>query len=203
MASMDYFLIYIYMYMYMFYNKKYGKIRFTELIFFSMTIWRFICCHKYYIKINNRSTVKKGRNLTESEEESTDDDKTTQSLDVVDHGWGFFLDKQIVYIMFIIYHLSLVKYLFGPILPRHHSACNKETIHDQSRSALLIMEDFFSIFNRWINRSSILLHIYLKLTIAKNRLNSNFEKMLTSIHAETSYFLIVGRLDRLVENETT
>ena len=32
------------------------------------------------------STVKKGRNLTESEEESTDDDKTTQSLDVVDHG---------------------------------------------------------------------------------------------------------------------
>jgi hypothetical protein len=50
------------------------------------------------------------------------------------------------------------------------------------------MEDFFSIFNRWINRSSILLHIYLKLTIAKNRLNSNFEKILTSIHAETFYF---------------
>jgi hypothetical protein len=31
------------------------------------------------------STVKKGRNLTDSEEESTDDDKTTKSLDV-DHG---------------------------------------------------------------------------------------------------------------------
>jgi hypothetical protein len=34
MASMDYFLIYIYMYMYMFYNKKYGKIRFTDFFFF-------------------------------------------------------------------------------------------------------------------------------------------------------------------------
>ena len=124
--SCEIYPIYIYMYMYMFYNKKYGKIRFTDWYFFSMTIWRFICCNKYYIKINNRFTVKKGRNLTEPEDEFTDDDNIIQSLDVVDQGWVLFLDKQIVYIMFIIYHLSPVKYLFGPILPRHHSACSKE-----------------------------------------------------------------------------
>ena len=102
--SCEIYPIYIYMYMYMFYNKKYGKIRFTDWYFFSMTIWRFICCNKYYIKINNRFTVKKGRNLTEPEDEFTDDDNIIQSLDVVDHGWVLFLDKQIVYIMFIIYH---------------------------------------------------------------------------------------------------
>jgi hypothetical protein len=32
---------------------------------------------------------------SESEEESTDDDQTTQPLDVVDHGWGFIFHKTI------------------------------------------------------------------------------------------------------------
>ena len=63
-------------------------------------------------------------------------------------GEFFFPDKQIVYIMFIIYHMSPVKHLFEPILSRHHSAGNKETIHNQSRSVLLIIVDLFSIFNR-------------------------------------------------------